>query len=285
VTQEAFSRWVAGVIRSGADHPGNLAEPFLDDQGSRVLVVHHAAGRRVNDALGRALAARLAEQIGERVEGTASDLGFALVAPRRWKPTPRALAGLLADPLEADLRAALAGSELLRRRFRHVATRMLLVLRREDMPLGRRQREANGLLARLQAEEPDHPALAEAWREVLRDALDLDGAEAARVALARGVAWLPEGPASPRAIRVLARMDDPAGHERIREAEEMARAFPQKGSERGEGVPRGFGEAVENGPQDASRPEGRDLENALDSPHDKASRSPATQATATRRDL
>jgi len=250
VTQNGFQRWSA---QPGFDAQEGDVEAFLDDDGRRALVVHLVAGRRVNEALARALAARLELRLVERVDAQASDLGFALLAPRRWKPTPRALADLLRDPLEPSLRAALAGSELLRRRFRHVATRMLLVLRREGVPLGQRQREANGLLARLQEEEPDHPAPVEAWRETLRHALDLDGAERAREGLAARLSWVPEGPASPRAIRVLAQMTDPEGHARIRDAEETARAFPREG---GKGVPRRFGEAVENGPQDASRPEG-----------------------------
>src|SRR5581483_8078258 len=193
VTQNGFQRWSA---QPGFDAQEGDVEAFLDDDGRRALVVHLVAGRRVNEALARALAARLELRLVERVDAQASDLGFALLAPRRWKPTPRALADLLRDPLEPSLRAALAGSELLRRRFRHVATRMLLVLRREGVPLGQRQREAN---------------------------------------------------------RVLAQMTDPEGHARIRDAEETARAFPREG---GKGVPRRFGEAVENGPQDASRPEG-----------------------------
>ena len=198
-------------------------ESIVDDDGARAAIFHHGAGRRVNDALARALAHRLAETLGERVRPLAADEGFALLAPRSWRPTLSALRRLMAQPLEADLRRAAVASELLKRRFRHVAFRGL-ALRYDRIPPGERQRAANMLLARLLRERPEHPLLREAWREVLEDALDARGAEAARARVAAGDAplvMLPSRPhASPMGARILVRDTQERRAMRLRDHDE-----------------------------------------------------------------
>jgi ATP-dependent Lhr-like helicase len=226
IIQKGMDDFLSRQARFGLPAPGEvLVEAFLLEDGERALVFHLVAGRRINEALARALAWRMAA-----TDWRATDLGFALVSQRAWKPNAGWLEKLLAGPLEPDLRAALSESEILKRRFRHVATRALLILKREDVPLSQRQREANGLLHRLSREAPDHPVLEETWREALHDALDLDGAEASRAKLPSCLRWMPtrEFP-SPMGIRVLLRSDNPEGHESIRDAETFGNALAPRG--------------------------------------------------------
>lgn len=192
-------------------------ESFLHEDGGRAHVIHANLGRRANEALARVVVHRA------RVDArpVATDAGFALLAPRAFKPTLSAWKRLLAPPLIEDARAALAGSDLYRRRFRHVATRSLLLLRRDDEPLARRQQHADALHARL---DPDDPLVLETWREVLHDALDLDTAE--REARRRTVSLLPERPgASPHGARILYRPTNPDAREILRDHEERAREW------------------------------------------------------------
>ncbi|HEX2022964.1 MAG TPA: helicase-related protein, partial [Candidatus Thermoplasmatota archaeon] len=202
-TEESLRRHLA---RQAAFQPlpeGLPIEVALTDEGARAVVVHLHAGRRATEALARALAHRLGEAIGARVRPLATDAGFALLAPRAHRPTRAGIARLFAPPLAPSLVASLEGSQLLRRRFRHVATRLFL-LPKDELPPGGRQQEANRLLARLPA---DHPAVREAWTEALRDALDLDAAERIRADVASGalpLALMPARPhPSPFAARIL----------------------------------------------------------------------------------
>lgn len=201
---------------SGLPPPDAFAvESFLHEDGGRAHVVHAWLGRRANEALARTVAWRA--RVDART--VAADAGFALMGPRTFRPAPATWRRLLKPPLADDLRAALEGTELARRRFRHVATRSLLLPRREDEPLAMRQRQADALATRL---DPTHPILHEAWREVLHDALDLDLAE--RAAQTRAVVLLPDRPcATPYAARILYRASSPEGREAIRDHEERMR--------------------------------------------------------------
>lgn len=209
------SRWVAYVRRQAAfsalPDAALAVERVVDDSGARALVFHLTRGRRTNEALARALAQRLADQTEGSVRPLASDHGFVLLAPRAYRATRASLSRLFDTPLLGDLQRAVAAAELLKRRFRHVAFRAFL-LRYDQVPPGERQRAANMLLARLLRHAPDHPMLAEAWREALTDALDADDAERVRADVASGalpLVLLPQRPhASPMGARILVRSHD-----------------------------------------------------------------------------
>lgn len=199
-------------------------EVFPDDEGRRAVVLHSVLGRRANEALALVLAHRLRRELDTPVRPVATDAGLALLAPRAFRPSARRLGRLFETPLMDDLAAILLGHELLRRRFRHVATRGLLLLRRPDESLAERQMRANLILARLQRDEPNHPLLREAWREATEEALDARAAEHYRASVAAGarpVRLLPERPcASPLAARILHSATDAAGREALRDNHE-----------------------------------------------------------------
>jgi ATP-dependent Lhr-like helicase len=165
-----------------------LVEEFEDDEGRMNYVFHTCVGRRANDALSRAFANKVSKFIAANVRVTIGDNGFVLSYPKppyrdpeRGKLKDNILHDLWSiEDLEKELRSALHGTEILKRRFRHVATRSLLILRNYlgyDMSVGRQQRAANLLLKVVREIDRDFPALRETYREIMRDAMDLDNAK------------------------------------------------------------------------------------------------------------
>jgi ATP-dependent Lhr-like helicase len=162
---------------------GRLAiEEELDrDRYRRNYYVHSNYGRRFNDGFSRLLAYRVAQSVNANVGVAVADHGFTLSMPLNRKVD---LAGVLRgiDPADArgDLRAALSGTDLLKRYFRINATRSLMILKRykgHEKSASQQQVSSEMLLGF--AEDLDGFAvLEETYREILEDRLDLGGIEA-----------------------------------------------------------------------------------------------------------
>jgi ATP-dependent helicase Lhr and Lhr-like helicase len=165
-----------------------LVEEVEDDEGRLNYIFHTTIGRRANDALSRAFAHKVGNFIATNVRVTIHDNGFVLSYPKplyrdpeRGKLRDNVLQDLWSiEDLEKELRMSLRNSEILKRRFRHVAVRSLLILRNymgHDMGVARQQRAANILLKVVREIDRDFPALKETYREIMRDAMDLDNAK------------------------------------------------------------------------------------------------------------
>jgi ATP-dependent Lhr-like helicase len=159
--------------------------------------VHTPLNRLGNDALARVTVHRLARDHGRAASSLVADLGFAL-RTRGADGMPDLLRSLLApDQFDADLDAALAGSEPLRQRFGRVALTGLMLLRN---PLGRRRRVGGPgwgerqLYDRVHAHDPDFVLLRQAAREVRAELCDAEAARAYAAELAAlplRLRWLP----------------------------------------------------------------------------------------------
>ena len=160
-----------------------LVEFFPDEEaGGWSIVFHTLYGRRVNDTLSRAAASILSEMRGEPVRITVSDNGFMLTVSS--KPSKSEIRMLIDRLLEVDLRRLLENvisrTELMRRRFRHVAQRSFMILRRykgRERSPERLQLSAQHLLNILLREYPDIPVIRETYREILEDYMDIRNAE------------------------------------------------------------------------------------------------------------
>jgi len=160
-----------------------VIERWTDPDDPRVVVhaVTSPLGRRANDALARAVASRLGKgSVGLMVD----DQAFALRVPRRAAWTEDTLARLF-DPrdLRADVRAAVARSDLWGRRFRAVASIGLMLVKNyhgRSKFVGAMQMNARRIWSVLERERPDFPLVRETYRTVLDDDLDVPTA----------VAWL-----------------------------------------------------------------------------------------------
>jgi len=110
-----------------------------------------------------------------------SDNGFMLILPIDKRLNEEDIETLFKiEDLRETLKRALNNTELLKRRFRHVANRGLLILRRymgRRKSLSRQQLNAQTLLRLLKKNYPDFPLLKEVYREIMEDKMDIENAE------------------------------------------------------------------------------------------------------------
>ncbi|WP_297497146.1 ATP-dependent helicase [Thermococcus sp.] len=142
---------------------------------------HTLIGRRANDALSRAFAYAISRRKEVNVGIAINDNGFLLRVPKEAKLSEDEIRELFRiEDLRGVLKKALDNTELLKRRFRHVANRGLLILRRyvgRSKRLGRQQVIAVSLLKVLKENYPDFPLLREVYREIMEDKMDVENAE------------------------------------------------------------------------------------------------------------
>lgn len=156
-------------------------ENYVDELKRQNIIFHALFGRRVNDALSRAYAYALSKKKKTNVRLAITDNGFILTVPGEKRISPKEIIELVDDRnIESLLKAALEGTELLRRRFRHVATRSLLVLRSYKgmrKSVGRQQMSSHFLYHILKKIDPNFPVIKETLREILEDAMDIKNAK------------------------------------------------------------------------------------------------------------
>jgi ATP-dependent Lhr-like helicase len=172
-----------------------LVEKYLDDQGRLHHVFHTLFGRRTNDALSHALAYLAVQASGVNVGVAVHDNGFAIIYPRGVQPRVT-LSDVKPEMLEDLLKRALANTELMRRRFRHVATRGLMILRNykgHEISVEKQQMNASTLLKVVKRWE-DFPILKETYREILEDYMDIEHAREVLRKIAEGEIKLVELP-------------------------------------------------------------------------------------------
>ncbi|MEK6891171.1 MAG: ATP-dependent helicase [Nanoarchaeota archaeon] len=142
------------------------------------LLVNSMYGRRVNDALSRALGFLMGRAGGRDIEIGVSDSGFYFAGPNL--PIEKALKFITADNLEEILVEAIEKTDILTRRFRHCAARSLMILRNykgHNKTVGKQQMKSHFLLAAVRKISKNFPILKEARREVLEDLMDIQNAK------------------------------------------------------------------------------------------------------------
>ena len=150
------------------------------DQRLTHYFFHSLIGRGANDALSRIVAWRVAQRAGGNALVAVDDYGFLLTLSRsqeleleQWREC------FARGGAEEDLRAALKESELVRWQFRSVAQTGLMVPRQlpgKERKLKQLRFSAEILFRVLEQHEPDHPMLAEAYRQALTRFLDVEAA-------------------------------------------------------------------------------------------------------------
>ncbi|MFH1585318.1 MAG: ATP-dependent helicase [archaeon] len=154
-----------------------VVEKFTDND-KKYLLFHTLYGRRVNDVLSRALGFLIGSSGGRDIEMGITDNGFYLAGERMV--IKRALEYLNEDNLEQVLKEAIDRTDILLRRFRHCATRALMILRNykgNRKTVGKQQMKSHFLLAAVKKITNEFPILREARREVLEDLMDIDSAK------------------------------------------------------------------------------------------------------------
>lgn len=152
-----------------------LVEHFSDERDKKIIF-HTLFGRRVNDCLSRAVAYVISRTSHKDVEVGINDNGFYVSGDQSFKAV-EALKLLKSEKLELIMKNAIENSEVLKRRFRHCATRSLMILRNylgREKRVGRQQVSSMILMSALKRISSDFSVLKEARREVLEDLMDIE---------------------------------------------------------------------------------------------------------------
>jgi len=157
-----------------------LIERWRDETGKQYIIFHSLYSRKVNDALSRALAYLVGKHGRRDVEIGINDNGFFLASHFPMQ-VEKALKLLYEKPetLREVLEKAVERTEVFKRRFRHCATRSLMILRRykgRGKTVGKQQLKSHFLLAAVKKISQNFPILKETRREILEDLMDIKNA-------------------------------------------------------------------------------------------------------------
>jgi ATP-dependent Lhr-like helicase len=132
----------------------------------------------VNDALSRAVAFVVASARKRDVEIGINDNGFFIAGKELdLDKVESGFRKLNEKNIEKVLDEAIDKTEVLKRRFRHAASRGLMILRNYKgriKSVGKQQMSSHFLLAAVQKKTKNFPILKEARREVLHDLMDIE---------------------------------------------------------------------------------------------------------------
>ena len=154
-----------------------VIEEQLDrEEYQRRFYVHSNYGRQFNDGLSRLLAHHCAQRSNANVQVAVADNGFSISMPLNRKVDLEAVLRDV-DPaaVGADLRAALDGTDLLKRYFRINATRSLMILKRYKgyEKSAAQQQVSSEMLLSFAQDLDSFAVMAETYREILEDKLNV----------------------------------------------------------------------------------------------------------------
>ncbi|SFR59792.1 ATP-dependent helicase [Halogeometricum limi] len=142
----------------------------------RHFYVHSNYGRQFNDGLSRLLAYHCARRSNTNVQVAVADNGFTISMPLNRKVDLRnVFSDLDPESVDEDLRAALDGTDLLKRYFRINATRSLMILKRyKGYEKSAAQQQVSSEMLLSFADDLDSFAvMEETYREILEDKLNV----------------------------------------------------------------------------------------------------------------
>ena len=170
-----------------------IAERFFDEGGGMQLVIHAPFGARVNKAWGLSLRKRFCRSFNFELQAAATDNGLNIaLAEQHSFPLADVFHFLQVESVQAVLeQAVLTGSPIFGTRWRWDAERALALLRFDHgkkVPPQIQRIRSDDLLASVfpdvaacqeniegDIKIPDHPLVREVMKDVLTEAMDLDG--------------------------------------------------------------------------------------------------------------
>jgi ATP-dependent Lhr-like helicase len=180
-----------------------IAERFFDEGGGMQLVIHAPFGGRINKAWGLALRKRFCVGFNFELQAAATDNGLNIaLAEQHSFPLADVFNFLQAATVQPILEQAALDSPIFATRWRWDANRALALLRFQNgkkVPPQIQRMRSDDLLAsvfpdaaacfeNIQGERkiPDHPLVGEVMKDVLTEAMDIDGLKALLTGLANG---------------------------------------------------------------------------------------------------
>ncbi len=170
-----------------------IAERFFDEGGGMQLVIHAPFGGRINKAWGLALRKRFCRSFNFELQAAATDNGINIaLAEQHSFPLADVFNFLQPESVQEVLeQAVLTGSPIFQTRWRWDANRSLALLRFQGgkkVPPQIQRMRADDLLASVFPDVaacaenlegdiriPDHPLVREVMKDVLTEAMDIDG--------------------------------------------------------------------------------------------------------------
>jgi ATP-dependent helicase Lhr and Lhr-like helicase len=180
-----------------------IAERFFDEGGGMQLVIHAPFGGRINKAWGLALRKRFCVGFNFELQAAATDNGLNIaLAEQHSFPLSDVFSFLQAATVQPILEQAALDSPIFATRWRWDANRALALLRFQNgkkVPPQIQRMRSDDLLAsvfpdaaacfeNIQGERqiPDHPLVGEVMKDVLTEAMDIDGLKSVLSGLADG---------------------------------------------------------------------------------------------------
>jgi ATP-dependent helicase Lhr and Lhr-like helicase len=169
-----------------------IAERFFDEGGGMQLVIHAPFGGRINKAWGLALRKRFCRSFNFELQAAATDNGLNIaLAEQHSFPLADVFQFLQAETVQPVLEQAALPSPIFATRWRWDASRALALLRFQNgkkVPPQIQRIRSDDLLASVfpdvaacqeniegDIKIPDHPLVQEVMKDVLTEAMDLDG--------------------------------------------------------------------------------------------------------------
>ncbi|ADQ66823.1 ATP-dependent helicase [Halogeometricum borinquense DSM 11551] len=153
-----------------------IEEQLDRDEYQRRFYVHSNYGRRFNDGLSRLIAFHFARRSNANVQVAVADNGFSISMPLNRKVDVEAvIRDIDPDSVDEDLRAALDGTDLLKRYFRINATRALMILKRYKgyEKSAAQQQVSSEMLLSFAQDLDGFAVMEETYREILEDKLNV----------------------------------------------------------------------------------------------------------------
>jgi ATP-dependent Lhr-like helicase len=169
-----------------------IAERFFDEGGGMQLIIHAPFGGRINKAWGLALRKRFCRGFNFELQAAATDNGLNIaLAEQHSFPLADVFQFLAPETMPEILEQAALASPIFQTRWRWDATRALALLRFQGgkkVPPQIQRMRSDDLLASVfpdvaacfeniegDIKIPDHPLVHEVMKDVLTEALDIDG--------------------------------------------------------------------------------------------------------------
>ncbi len=169
-----------------------IAERFFDEGGGMQLVIHAPFGGRINKAWGLALRKRFCRGFNFELQAAATDNGLNIaLAEQHSFPLADVFHFLHSETMAPILEQAALDAPIFQTRWRWDATRALALLRFQGgkkVPPQIQRMRSDDLLASVfpdvaacqeniegDIKIPDHPLVAEVMKDVLTEAMDIDG--------------------------------------------------------------------------------------------------------------
>ena len=169
-----------------------IAERFFDESGGMQLVIHAPFGARINKAWGLALRKRFCVGFNFELQAAATDNGLNIaLAEQHSFPLGDVFHFLQADTVQPILEQAALDSPIFATRWRWDANRALALLRFQNgkkVPPQIQRMRSDDLLASVfpdaaacfeniegERKIPDHPLVGEVMKDVLTEAMDVEG--------------------------------------------------------------------------------------------------------------